>query len=176
MVNNIFEDFEPPFKNFVATPLDHPNKYSYEIPHETCWGEGTNLFPKAIFKSSLPLIEKRCARDKVGWGNLSGKTILIKRNLWFVLGFFFSNGAFLSLWLFQNSFIFGEASSSHFFRATTSAQQLLFRSSYFFRTAAFFEELLFLEQSFIRSSYFFRVAYFSENLYLTAPSWEKKVF
>ena len=66
MVNNIFEDVEPPFKNFVATPLDHPNKYSYEIPHETCWGEGTNLFPKAILKSSLPLIEKRCARDKVG--------------------------------------------------------------------------------------------------------------
>ena len=66
MVNNISEDFEPPFKNFVATPLDHPNKYSYEIPHETCWGEGTNLFPKAILKSSLPLIEKRCARDKVG--------------------------------------------------------------------------------------------------------------
>ena len=130
MVNNIFEDFEPPFKNFVATPLDHPNKYSYEIPHETCWGEGTNLFPKAILKSSLPLIEKRCARDKVGWGNLSGKTILIKRNLWFVLGFFFSNGAFLSLRLFQNSFIFGEASSSHFFGATTSAQQLPFRSSY----------------------------------------------
>ena len=130
MVNNIFEDFEPPFKNFVATPLDHPNKYSYESPHETCWGEGTNLFPKAILKSSLPLIEKRCARDKVGWGNLSGKTILIKRNLWFVLGFFFSNGAFLSVRLFQNSFIFGEASSSHFFRATTSAQQLPFRSSY----------------------------------------------
>ena len=130
MVNNIFEDFELPFKNFVATPLDHPNKYSYEIPHETCWGEGTNLFPKAILKSSLPLIEKRCARDKVGWGNLSGKTILIKRNLWFVLGFFFSNGAFLSVRLFQNSFIFGEASSSHFFRATTSAQQLPFRSSY----------------------------------------------
>ena len=130
MVTSIFEDFEPPFKNFVATPLDHPNKYSYEIPHETCWGEGTNLFPKAILKSSLPLIEKRCARDKVGWGNLSGKTILIKRNLWFVLGFFFSNGAFLSVRLFQNSFIFGEASSSHFFRATTSAQQLPFRSSY----------------------------------------------
>ena len=73
MVNNIFEDFEPPFKNFVATPLDHPNKYSYEIPHETCWGEGTNLFPKAILKSSLPLIEKRCARDKVGEVTSQGK-------------------------------------------------------------------------------------------------------
>ena len=40
--------------------------------------------------------------------------------------------------LFQDNFILGEATSSHFIRVTTSAQELLFRSSYFFRTAAFF--------------------------------------
>ena len=49
--------------------------------------------------------------------------------------------------LFQDNFILGEATSSHFFRVTTSTQQLLFRGSYFFVTAAFF--LLF------QNSYFF---------------------
>ena len=55
--------------------------------------------------------------------------------------------------LFQDSFIFGEATSSHFFRVTTSTQQLLSRSSYFFRTAAF-----------LRSS-FFRTVTFSQLLF-----------
>ena len=45
--------------------------------------------------------------------------------------------------LFQDSFIFGESTSSHFLRVPTSTQQLLFWSSYFFRAAAFFEELPF---------------------------------
>ena len=40
--------------------------------------------------------------------------------------------------LFQDNFLLGEATSSHFFRVTTSTQQLLFWDSYFFRTAAFF--------------------------------------
>ena len=61
--------------------------------------------------------------------------------------------------LFQDNFILGEATSSHFFRVTTSTQQLLFRSSYFFRTAAFlsflrkvtFSQELFFQNSFFRS-------------------------
>ena len=53
--------------------------------------------------------------------------------------------------LFQDNFIFGEATSSHFFRVTTSRQQLLFWDSYFFRTAAFFS--------------FFRTVTFSQGLF-----------
>ena len=57
--------------------------------------------------------------------------------------------------LFQDSFDFGEATSSHSFRVTTSTQQLLFRSSYFFRAAAF------LKSSFFRVvTYFFQIRYF----------------
>ena len=125
---------------------------------------------KQFLKAAFHLQRKDALETRLGEVTSQGKQFQLNVISGLFWDFFFSNGAFLSLRLFQNSFIFGEASSSHFFRATTSAQQLLFRSSYFFRTAAFFEELLFLEQSFIRSSYFFRVAYFSENLYLTAPS------
>ena len=75
--------------------------------------------------------------------------------------------------LFQDNFILGEATSSHFFRVTTSTQQLLFRCSYFFRTAAFSP---FSEQSLFRRSYFFRIASFSErNFYRAATSWEQEV-
>ena len=78
---------------------------------------------------------------------------------------------------FQDSFIFGEA-TSYFFRVTTSTQQLLFRISYFFRAAAFFfEELFFQNSHFFRSSYFFRKATFSErNFYPAATFWEWKFF
>ena len=62
--------------------------------------------------------------------------------------------------LFQDSFIFGETTSSHFFRVTTSTQMLLFRSSYFFRGATFFEGIPFSEQSPLRSSHFFQNSYF----------------
>ena len=69
--------------------------------------------------------------------------------------------------------IYGEATSSHFFRVTTSTQRLLFRCSYFFRTAAF---STFSEQSLFRWSYFFRIASFSEwSIYRVATSWEQEV-
>ena len=42
-----------------------------------------------------------------------------------------------------SSFFFEKASSLHFFRVATSTQQLLFKSSYSFRSAAFFDELFF---------------------------------
>ena len=60
---------------------------------------------------------------------------------------------------FQDSFVFGEATSSHFFSVTTSTQQLLLRSSYFFRTTAFlrssfFRTVTFSQQLFFQNSYF----------------------
>ena len=63
--------------------------------------------------------------------------------------------------LFQDGFIFGEATSSHFFKVTTSAQQLFFRSSYFFRAAtilrsSFFKTITFSQQLFFQNSYFYR--------------------
>ena len=53
--------------------------------------------------------------------------------------------------ILSDSFIFGKATSSQFLRETffKVSQELLFRSSSFFRADAFFEELLFL------NSYFF---------------------
>ena len=62
--------------------------------------------------------------------------------------------------LFQDSFILGECSTSHFFRVTTSTQKFLFRSSYFFRGATFFEELLFSEKSPLRNNHYFQNNYF----------------
>ena len=59
--------------------------------------------------------------------------------------------------VFQDSFIFGEASSLYFFRVTASTQQLLFRSSYSFRAATVFEEFLF------RNSRFFAAVIFFQN-------------
>ena len=61
--------------------------------------------------------------------------------------------------LFQDNFILGEATSSHFFSETTSIQQLLFWSSYFFRTAAFFSFLrtvTFSQELVFQNSFFFR--------------------
>ena len=46
---------------------------------------------------------------------------------------------------FQGSFIFGEATFSHFFMVTTQRQQLLFQGCYFFRADAFFQDLRFLK-------------------------------
>ena len=62
--------------------------------------------------------------------------------------------------LFQDSFVFGETTSSHFFRVTTSTQQLLFRSSYFFRAYLLLLRSSFSEQSLLRSSYFFQSSCF----------------
>ena len=60
--------------------------------------------------------------------------------------------------LFQNNFILVEATSSLFFRVTTSTQQLLFWGSYFFRTAAvfsFFRTVTFSQELFFQNSFFF---------------------
>ena len=93
-----------------------------------------------------------------GWRNLSGKIISIK-----CFFFFFSNGHFPSR-IFSDSyqyiFIFGEATSPHFFIVTTSRQQLLFRSGYFFWAAAFFRCSFFRtvtsQYLFFQNSYFFQ--------------------
>ena len=57
------------------------------------------------------------------------------------------------LWLFQD-FIFGDTTSSDFFRVATSTQQLLFRGSFFSRTAAFAKELLFQNCNFFAGDTF----------------------
>ena len=77
--------------------------------------------------------------------------------------------------LFQDSFIFEEATSSYFFRVITLTQQLLFRSSYFFRSSTFFDELLF------QNSHFFAGVIFSEQLLFqsetpTEPPLENRKF
>ena len=56
--------------------------------------------------------------------------------------------------LFKDSFNFREATSSHFFRVTTSIKQLLFQGSYFFRTDFLFGDAHFSEQSFFISVIF----------------------
>ena len=60
--------------------------------------------------------------------------------------------------VFQDNFILIEATSSHFFRVTTSKQQLLFCGSYFFRTAAVLSFFTFSD------SHFFAGVIFSEQL------------
>ena len=69
-----------------------------------------------------------------------------------------------------------EATSSHFFRVTTSTKQLLFWGSNFFRTAAVFSFFTFSEQSLFWRSYFFRIASFSERkIYRATTSREQEV-
>ena len=70
--------------------------------------------------------------------------------------------------LFQDSFIFGEAPSSHFFSVTASTQQLLFRSSCFFRESRFLKSSFFRtvtswQQLFFQNSYFFRAKLLPSN-------------
>ena len=76
---------------------------------------------------------------------------------------------------FPESFIFGEATSSHFFKVTNSTQQLLFRRSYFFRAATFFEELLFQNNRFFpvvifQYIYFFRADFLPRSHFLRIGS------
>ena len=74
--------------------------------------------------------------------------------------------------LFQDRFIFGEATSSHFFRVIISIQQLIFRSSYFFRETAFLgspfpeESLICSIFLFFQSIYFFRVKLLASSHFL----------
>ena len=56
--------------------------------------------------------------------------------------------------LFQDNFLLGKVTSSHFFRVTTLTQKFLFRGSFFFKTAAF--------------SSFFRTVTFSQELFLNS--------
>ena len=72
--------------------------------------------------------------------------------------------------LFQDSFVFGEATSSHFFRVTNLTQQLLSRSSYLFRTAAFLRSSSFrtvaFSQLLFQSSLFFRAKLLQSSQFL----------
>ena len=76
---------------------------------------------------------------------------------------FFSNSDFLLAYVatFSDSFIFGEATSSHDFRVTTSTLKLLWRSTYFFRAAAFLRSSIFRtvtlsQHLFFQNNFFFR--------------------
>ena len=108
-----------------------------------------------------------------GWSNISGKIISIKLNQWFNLEFW------KKLAISHNSFIFGEATPSHFFRITiTLAQQLLFRSSYFFRAAAYLKEIFLrnvtsLQQLLFQNRYFFREKLLPSSHFLRIGSWRK---
>ena len=99
-----------------------------------------------------------------GEGTSPGKYFqlnVITSLIWFL---FFWNSDFSShfshmLPLFQDNFISGEATSSHFFRVTNSTQQLLFRGSYFLITAAaaffsFFRRVTFSQEVFFQNSFF----------------------
>ena len=96
--------------------------------------------------------------------------------------------------LFQDNFILGEATSSHFFRVTIRHNSYFFRSSYFFRTAAFFSffravtfsQELFFQNSFffgaklLQSSHFLRIRnslghYFSEQLFFSEELFRIKI-
>ena len=77
--------------------------------------------------------------------------------------------------LFQESFSFGEATSSRFFRVTILTQQLLFRSSYFFRAAAFlrssfFRIITFFEAVIFQNSYFFIAKLLASSHFLRIES------
>ena len=79
--------------------------------------------------------------------------------------------------VFQNNFIFGRATSLHFFRVTTSTKQLHFRSSYFFKAAAFFSffrTVTFSQQLFFQNSFFFRakILQSSHFLRIRSSSWQ----
>ena len=61
--------------------------------------------------------------------------------------------------IFQDNFLYGDATSSHIFRVTTSTQQLHFRRSYFFQSSCFFllfQSNHFLAELFFQNSFFFR--------------------
>ena len=98
-------------------------------------------------------------------GNSQGKQFQLNI-ITSVICFLFSH----KLRLFQDSFIFGEATSSHFFRVTTSMQQLLSRSSYFFRTAAFLRSSFFrtvtFSQLLFQNSFFFRAKLLQNSHFL----------
>ena len=91
--------------------------------------------------------------EGTSWGKLSAIASLI----WFL--FFKQRFPFSHMLpLFQDNSILVEIALSHFFRVTASTQQLLFRGSYFFRTAAvfsFFRTVTFSQKLFFQNSFFF---------------------
>ena len=117
----------------------HSGKYPYEmrIPMSTYQGGGTS-------------------RGKQFQLNLITSLIWF---LFFKQQFLFSH----MLTLFQGNFILGKATSSHFFRGTTSTQQLFFRRSYFFRTDAFFS--FFRTVTFSQDFFFGIISYSEGNFY-----------
>ena len=64
--------------------------------------------------------------------------------------------------LFQDNFIFGEATFSHFFRVTTATQQLHFRNKYFSEQLFFllFQNKDSTEQPFFENKKFFMAVTF----------------
>ena len=74
---------------------------------------------------------------------------------------------------FSGQLYFGEANFSHFFRVTTSTQQLHFRSRYFFRAAAFFSffrTATFSKKLFFQNSFFFRTKILQSSHFLRMRS------
>ena len=65
----------------------------------------------------------------------------------------------ISFLAYVATFIFGEATSSHFFRVITSKQQLFFGAAVYSEQVLFWR-VPFSEQSIFCSSYFFRIADF----------------
>ena len=100
------------------------------------------------------------------WGTLN----VIASLIWFLFlkkRFPFSH----MLPIFQDNFILVETTSSHFFRVTNSTQQLLFRGSCFFRTAAvfsFFRTVTFSQELFFQNSFFFgaKILFFQSSHFL----------
>ena len=78
--------------------------------------------------------------------------------------------------LFQENFILGETTSSHFFEITTSTQQLLFRDSSFFRTTIFSP---FSEQSLFRRSFWIKISkkelIFQSRYFCTLSTFSEKI-
>ena len=78
--------------------------------------------------------------------------------------------------LLQDSFIFGEGISSHFFRVTISIQQFISRSmlflqsNCFFFRSSFFGLVTYLLQSFFQNSYFFRAKFLPCKRFLRIES------
>ena len=123
----------------------HPDQYSYEIPHENL-SEWENL-------SEIP------HENLSEWENLTEKIISTKRKHYFKLRILFSSSDFpcrIYSNFFYDSFVFGEVTSSHFFRVNTSTKQFLFRSNYTLKAPTL------LRSSFSRTVASFRQLFLSE--------------
>ena len=107
-----------------------------------------------------------------------GKLNVIASLIWFL--FFQQRIPFSHLLpLFQDNFILVEDTSSHFFRETTSTQQLFFRSSYFIRTAAvfsFFRTVTFSQELFFQNSFFFGAKILQHSHFLRIGSSLRQLF